>query len=177
MIIKQLLDEVIKKEGGYVNHPADKGGPTNFGITLAVLTVHRGKKCTADDVKAMSEDEARDIYEDMYYLKPKINLLPDALEPQVFDIAVNSGPGRAIKMLQQVLNLAGFECSVDGDIGPKTVHAAQLGYEAMGPYLVNALSEAREAFYQNIVARNPSQKVFLRGWINRARSFRVPVEG
>lgn len=173
MDIETQLEQLLRREGGYVNHPNDKGGPTKYGITQAVLSEWLGHPASMDEVKNLSVELAKEIYGDRYYRAPKIDTLPEALQPQLFDIAVNSGPKKSIRMLQEVLCMAGFECAVDGVVGPGTRKKAQEAYAAMGHLLINAIAEYREHFYRQIVANNPSQAVFLKGWLNRAREFKV----
>ena len=169
---------ILKHEGGFVNDPLDRGGATNLGITQQTLSDWRGHKVTVEDVRNLTEEEARDIYDTRYLRKPKINQLPFP-HPQVlvFDMAVNHGPGRAIKLLQKTIKKAGFgPISVDGGIGPQTVAACERAQEAMGPYLQNAIVEERKAFYESIIERSPSQERFRRGWMNRADSFLLDVD-
>lgn len=173
MNIEQLLEDLLRREGGYVNHPNDKGKATKYGITQATLSKHLGHNASIEEVKSLDKELAKEIYLADYYYSPRINTLPEALQPQLFDWGVNSGPRRAIRALQEVLNLAGYETDIDGMIGPDTRKKAQLAYEQMGPLLINALVEMREHFYRQIVANNPSQGVFLSGWLNRANEFRV----
>ncbi len=174
--IEQMIDDVIRREGGYVNHPADKGGPTKYGITQQTLTARREKPATAEDVQAMKEEEAREIYRAFYFLRPKLNRLPAIIQPQMFDIAVNSGPKQAVRLLQRVLNRMGFGPLVeDGIIGPQTCRSAEAAAEILETDLNNALVEERCDFYHALVALNPSQKVFLKGWLRRAEEFRESV--
>ena len=168
---------ILKHEGGYVDDPADRGGATNLGITQATLTEWRGHPVSKDDVRNLTEAEAREIYESEYLKRPKIDWLPFP-HPQVFvfDMAVNHGPGRAIKILQETINKAGFgPIGVDGGMGPMTKAAAERAQEEMGPYFQNAMVEERKAFYERIIANNPSQERFRRGWMRRADSFTLPV--
>ena len=168
---------ILKHEGGFVNDPLDRGGATNLGITQATLSEWRGHKVSVDDVRNLTEEEARDIYSNRYLQKPKIDWLPFP-HPQVlvFDMAVNHGPGRAIKILQKTINKAGFgPISVDGGMGPATKAACERAQEEMGAYLQNAIVEERKAFYEAIIERSPSQERFRRGWMNRAESFVLPV--
>lgn len=170
--IKHLVDEVLSKEGGFVNHPADKGGATNFGITQHTLSKYLEQNVTVEDVKALDVETARHIYELRYYRSPKIDRLPEDIQHFVFDSAVNHGPRRAIKFVQNVCNDAGFGPIVaDGLMGPKTRAQANACYQELDDWMVVALVEERQMFYANIVANNPSQSVFLVGWLNRARSF------
>lgn len=170
--ISQLINEVLSREGGFVNHPADKGGATNFGITQATLSRYLERVVTVDEVRALDVQTARDIYELQYYHAPRIDKLPEAIQPFVFDCAVNHGPRRAIKLVQQVCNEAGFgPLTVDGLMGPRTKAVADACNAAMGEWMVVALVEERRMFYLKIVERDESQRVFLKGWLARANSF------
>ena len=108
MDVETMIDEILVKEGGYVNHPADRGGPTNFGITQKTLSRYLEVAVTAEMVKALDVETARDIYELNYYRIPRIDKLPPPIQPFLFDSAVNHGPRRAIKFLQEVCNDAGY---------------------------------------------------------------------
>lgn len=170
--VNSLIDEVLQKEGGYVNHPADKGGPTKFGITQATLEDWRGLPVSSLDVQYMSQDEARDIYEARYYVDPGLPALPVMLRPLVFDMAVNHGPVTAIKLLQEVVGrMSGKPMACDGMIGPMTIAACNIAVNVYGHDTVRQLVSRRKAFYQAIVKNNPSQAVFQAGWIKRADSF------
>jgi lysozyme family protein len=171
---------ILKHEGGYVNHPNDKGGPTNYGITQDTLSRWLGRPASIEDVKNLTKEEAREIYETRYLTGPRIHTLPDPPQTLVLDMAVNHGPRTAIKMVQRVVNMAdvhgeGGPIDVDGIVGPQTRRAVKTTQEKMGNYFQNAIVEERIGFFKRIVARNPSQEVFLRGWLNRAESFRLPV--
>lgn len=171
----QMIDDILAREGGFVNHPADRGGPTNFGVTQATLTSWRGREATIDDVRSLTMDEARDIYRTRYYVGPKIDRLPSLIQPLVFDMSINHGPGTAIKLLQRVLNERGITCEVDGGIGDETIRCAQTAVDQFGEDLINFLVDKRIQFYHQIVDKNSSQSVFLNGWLNRANEFRVAV--
>lgn len=172
MSIDEMLNDVIAKEGGYVNHPNDKGGATKYGITQKTLSKYLEKAVTIEEVKALDIETAKDIYELRYYRSPKIDRLPSKIQPFVLDCAVNHGPRRAIKFVQHVCNDAGFgPLTVDGLMGPKTKMKAGECLEALNHWMLLALIEERQAFYGLIVQNNPSQEVFLKGWMNRARSF------
>ena len=121
----------------------------------------------------MKIDEARDIYRTRYYVQPKIDKLSELIQPLVFDMSINHGPGTAIKLLQRVLNDVGNPCSVDGGLGGETLSCAESAVGQLGTELVNKLVERRIGFYHAIVDRDASQKVFLKGWLRRAREFLV----
>lgn len=182
MTVDALLRDILRREGGYVDHPNDRGGATNWGVSLRYakgvgLDLDGDGDTDKDDIRLVTPEVALALYREDFYEGPRIDRLPEAIQPVMVDWAVNSGPPRAIMGLQEVLTMAGFPCTADGVIGPQTRRQAEAADRAMGPYLVNALVDMREHFYRSIVARNPSQRVFLNGWLNRAREFRVPVSG
>lgn len=171
--IMAMIKDVIEKEGGYVNNPADKGGPTNWGITLSTLEAWRDDNdLYSEDIRLLTKSEALEIYEDIYYLKPGINRLDDRLQPIVFDMAVNHGPSKAIKLLQKAVAMAGFgQLNQDGIIGANTINASNKAIMRKQQQFINLICDVRKDFYRSIVKSNPSQSVFLAGWINRANSF------
>ena len=169
--IQHEIDQILKREGGFVNHPADKGGPTNMGITQKALTMWLAREATLADVEKLSKQTARDIYYTQYYIKPGINDLPELIRPIVFDMVANSGK-RGIKLLQDAFNCHGYECGkVDGYIGQETTSAAKAAVEQMGNELIKVLVRRRVIFYEGIVKTDPTQRAFLAGWIVRAESF------
>lgn len=139
----EIIDAILRHEGGYVNDPVDRGRCTNHGITLATLSSWRGHAVTCEDVKALTESEARQIYKERY-LQP-FDAIEAAIKPHVVDIAVNSGVFRA----RQLLSMA---------------------QQSDKPIAV-ALVIERLKFYARIVAADPQQARFFNGWINRAVSF------
>jgi lysozyme family protein len=175
--VQEMIDDILRREGGYVDHPADRGGPTKYGITQRTLSVYIGRAALASEVQALSEAVAREIYERNYYIAPRIDRLPETIQPFIFDCAVNHGPRRAVKFVQSVCNQAGYTplLSVDGAMGPKTKKAAEWAEGDMGPYFLPALLEERRNFYRLIVAQRPSQEVFLAGWMNRVDEFEMEV--
>ncbi len=175
--VNQLIDDLLRREGGYVNDPSDPGGPTNFGITIHTLSAVRGHKATASEVKALTRDEAEQIYRTQYYIKPKINLLPEDLQPSVFDMYVNAGT-RSVKILQETLNKFGEDLTVDGSIGPQTITAADEIDSIAGHYLVDAYGIERREYYYRLADRRPATRKYAKtqkggkgGWINRAEEF------
>lgn len=170
--VDEMIADIIRREGGYSNNKNDRGSYTKFGVTLKTLNSWRGKECSQEDVKALTKEEAAQIYKAGYFYKPKIDKLPEALQPVVFDMAVNMGPKQAIKIMQRVIGRIADGISIDGIIGPKTVKAARDAINAIGTsVVVNQITDERIIFYRNIVKRDPSQIVFLNGWENRAREF------
>lgn len=172
--IATMMDALMEREGGYAHHPADKGGPTKFGITQKTYARYLGRAVTADEVKNLAPETAREIYYTFYYLQPRLEALPAAIQPLMLDMSVHHGPAQAVKLLQRVVNLAGIaKLAEDGICGAATQKAALSAHQKMGPYLINALVDERLTLLRHIVGRSPSQLVFLRGWESRAESFRV----
>lgn len=166
--IDRMIADLIDREGGFVNHPADRGGATKYGITRATLANWRGSPVSSHDVKALERSEAVEIYRAVYFFGPGIDNLPAGLQAHVFDIGVNSGPRTAVKLLQRSLNGLGERLKVDGIIGPETrAAAARHPADVVNRELVTV----RLGFYEDIVASDPRQVAFIKGWRNRAQSF------
>ena len=164
MTIDQILDEVIRREGGYVHDPVDRGGPTKCGITQRTLRAWRGQAVTAADVRRLTRDEARAIYQRRYVDEPGFATLPNPLRAQVIDNAVLSGPRQAVKDLQRAIG----GVAVDGKLGPKTRAALR----RRGVRVVHArLIQVRAARIGRLVQRAPAQVRFLRGWLTRITAF------
>ncbi len=163
-----LFDRLIKREGGYVDHPDDAGGPTHFGITLATLKRWRKRRVvTAADVKALTRREAREIYEAWYFFGPKLHLIASPrLREHMLDCVVLHGPKRPIRWLQE---LAGAQ-PIDGSIGPITAAAVSAQDTRT---LNNLLMRRRVRYMARRVTRKPSQAVFADGWIKRATEFLI----
>jgi lysozyme family protein len=170
--VNEMIGDIIRREGGFVNHPADRGKATKYGITLETLSKWRGRPTGVENVKQLTVTEAADIYMAEYFLIPKINLLPPELQPVVFDMAVNMGPKQAIKILQTVISEFVLKIDVDGLIGKETLNNTEDVLSVVGSkYLLSKITDERIKFYRDIVKRNPSQVVFLKGWENRAMEF------
>jgi len=149
------LPLILAHEGGYVDHPKDPGGATNLGITLDTLSAHRGRKVTKDDVKALTVAEAGAIYQKNYWHAACCDQLPPGVDYMIFDLAVNSGVGRARKYLQRAAGVAD-----DGIIGPATLAAVK----ARKPLqLIDSISGLRDAFYRGL----KEFPTFGRGWLRR----------
>lgn len=172
--VDAMIDDILRREGGFVDHPNDRGGPTNFGITLRTLASWRGGNVGRDDVRRLGQAEARTIYKDRYFVKPRIDRLPAAIQPVIFDMCINHGPGTAIKVLQEVVNGISPPCEVDGGVGDETIESAAKALIAAGPKaFVNKIVDRRVALFKAIVANDASQQVFLKGWLRRAEEFRA----
>ena len=116
----KCLKLVLKHEGGYVDHPRDPGGATNYGVTKKVYESYLGRECTKQEVKDMSLEAVAEIYKRKYWDKVRGDDLPSGLDWCIFDFAVNAGVSRASKLLQGFL-----KTSVDGIIGSGTLSAIE----------------------------------------------------
>lgn len=159
-----LITELIQREGGFTDNPADKGGPTKYGVTQATLAAWRGTDVTAADVQALSVADARQILYQMFLVRPGLSVITDPeLRGEAFDISVNSGPEAAVKMFQRALGVP-----PDGIFGAVTLSAL---LAADNRQLYYRLAAQRLRFLGQIITRNPSQAVFAAGWLNRVASF------
>jgi lysozyme family protein len=159
MTVDQLIDEIMDREGGYVDHKDDRGGATKFGITKQTLTEWRGHPVTVADVKALGIGEARDIYLSQYVVRPGFLSLPDPLLAHVVDFGVNAGPAQATKTLQRVVGVKD-----DGVLGPKT-RAALASADIAD--VTRRFWQERIRYYGHLVALRPANATFLDGWLNR----------
>jgi len=180
-----------KWEGGESDHPDDGGGLTKYGVSLKFLGGLSGTQSNRDVLERMgirlpitrqviydlTRDQAASLFRWQFWDKLRLGLIP--LRPAVvlYDAAVNSGPAQSVKLAQRGYNRCvayGQPLVVDGIMGPATRAAMQL---ADTDKCLSAMLDAREKFFQTIVDNNPSQQVFLRGWINRVDDLRRYVRG
>jgi lysozyme family protein len=185
-------DKLLLVEGGYVDHPLDRGGPTKFGVTLASWQrfgrdLNNDGRIDANDVKLMTEADAVAVYKTQYW--DKINgdkIKSQAVAEIVFDMYVNA-PSIAVKMLQNILNRSfGKSLAIDGALGPMTLQAVN----SVDAGRLHDLYKQARVIYYNYRAANiepvghwpqffaaqgikqvASQKVFLKGWLNRVATF------
>jgi lysozyme family protein len=130
-------------------------GATNFGITQATLADFRKKPVTVAEVKAMTKDEAGEIYRWRYCSPPLSEALPEGVDYMVFDLAVNSGVSRAVKFLQLTVG-----ATPDGVVGPATLKAVS---SMPTREIIEKMSDRREAFFRSL----PTFGTFGRGWLRR----------
>lgn len=164
MTDEDIISAILLREGGFVDHPLDKGGATKYGVTHETLESYRGHDVTVEDVKALTQNEARMIYRQKFILEPGLFVIKnDTLRALLVDMAVNHGPRNAVKLLQRALGV-----SDDGMVGEKTV--AALG--AMdAPSAYRKACAARVRFYGRIITNDPKQAVFAADWMDRVADF------
>ena len=157
----QALKQVLKYEGGYVDHPKDPGGPTNKGVTQAVYDSWRkSQNLPTQSVRSISDAEVASIYRNLYWDKIRGDDLPSGVDFAVFDYAVNSGVSRAAKTLQGVVGVL-----QDGVIGPATIEAAKT-------YVAMAVTNKRLAFMQSLSIWS----TFGKGWAARIADVKAQIK-
>lgn len=180
--VTEIATQIVDREGGYVNDPDDPGGATNYGVTIHTmrrlgLDLTKDGRVDTDDVRVLTRAHAVSIFVEHYFRDPRIDRLPQILQPSVFDMYVNAG-ANAVKILQRLFCDMRIEVTVDGVIGPKTIAAAQQAIAAAPDHLVDAYGIARRNYYYDLADRRPaSRKYAMRrdggkgGWIKRAEEF------
>lgn len=172
--IEAIIDQIIIVEGGFTDHPDDKGGPTCWGITEKVARAYDYTGPMQDLPKSI----ARQIYNHVYYLKPKLDLLyplSHQVTEEVMDTGVNCGSGTAIKMLQTALNVLNDserlykDIQVDGLLGEGSATALRKFLEARGEdgetVLLKCLNCLQGVRYMELCARREKNESFLYGWM------------
>lgn len=162
------LDLMFGHEGGYVNVKSDRGGPTKYGITHKTLAAARGvTSVTAAQVKAMTREEAVEIYRRSYWAQAGGDLLPSGLDYAAFDFGVNSGPQTAVKKLQAVLQAKKvYAGNIDGHIGEQTI-AAMSAYPGGVKELIIDYCEERMRYLRSLTNAKTGFPVNGRGWTIR----------
>jgi lysozyme family protein len=157
MTFKEAIEIVLKHEGGYVNDKDDPGGETNMGVS---------KKAYPDlDIKTLTKKDVHGIYFRDYWQKAKCDKLPNNLQLIYFDMVVNMGKSRAVKILQEAINAKGVQTDIDGGIGPQTIRNAsksKLEEERLRVY--------RLKYYALLVNKKPKLEKYYYGWCKRTLS-------
>lgn len=183
--VREIAEQIVAREGGYVNDPDDPGGATKYGVTIHTLR-RLGLDLTGDgtigvsDVRALSRSQAVDIFVRHYFERPRINEMPVALQASLFDMYVNAG-GNAVKILQRMLREMGYAVTVDGAIGPQTLKAARDAAAPDAQALRDSYGVARRNYYFRIADGRVASRKYARsrrggkgGWIRRAEEFLSP---
>lgn len=166
---QKVIEQILAHEGGFNDIKEDFGGPTNFGISLNFLKLFKkdlNKDGVIDskDIRSLKKDDAIFIYWTNFW-KPLYDILPEKVGMKMFDVAVNAGDKRSNIILQKAVNALGGKLTEDGLIGKVTIDSAN---KIDAEKLLNEYCNQQANFYKAIVAKNPSQKKFLNGWLNRA---------
>lgn len=183
--VREIAEEIIAREGGYVNDPDDPGGATKYGVTIGTmrrlgLDLDGDGQVTAEDVKRLSREQARDIFIKYYFEQPGIARLPEVLQATVFDMYVNAG-ANAVRILQRLLGKMGHPVTVDGAIGPQTAAAAALAAAEAPHHIADAYGIERRNYYYRLADSRPASRKYATtragtkgGWILRAEAFISP---
>jgi lysozyme family protein len=172
--VDQLIDDLLDREGGYVHHPADRGGATCWGITETVARANGH----AGPMRTLSRATAADIYRRLYWFRPgydRVAARAPLLAAELFDTAANMGPATATAFLQRALNALNRGASdfpdlrVDGQIGGATLAALDAFAARRGRGGEQVLLKAVEALqgerYLTLAERRPANEAFLYGWL------------
>lgn len=152
---EKALEAVLHHEGGFVNHPADPGGMTNLGCTKKVWEEWVGHPVDEKTMRALTPGDVAPLYKKKYWDAVKGDELPDGVDYIVFDTAINSGPGRAIKFLQGCVGV-----DMDGALGPVTLAAVRVFNREQ---LIQDYAFRRLSFLQDL----PTWGTFGKGWARR----------
>ena len=157
---EKSLQYVLESEGLFTDNPLDSGGATMKGITLDTYRLFKkNTHLTPNDLKNISDADISTIYLNQYWNACRCSELPNGIDYCVFDMAINSGTGMSVKLLQKSVGT-----DIDGVLGSITL-ALIKGKDQLG--LIRAFSDQKESFYRNVVAKRPSQSVFIDGWLAR----------
>lgn len=172
--VDQIIEHIIRVEGGYVDHPHDRGGPTKYGITEAVAREYG----YTGDMRLLPVSVARGIYRRIYFIEPKLDHIEKrsiTLAAELTDTGVNMGTEWPIRFLQTALtvfNQSGRlypDLTVDGRIGPVTLNALDLFLEARGQegeqVLVATVDHLQAARYIELALAREKNESFVYGWI------------
>lgn len=164
---EELVPYILRWEGGFVNDPADSGGATNLGVTIATFRQFYGEDKTTEDLIHISMKQWEHIFKTGYWDK----FLGDAIRSQsvaniIVDWAWMSGVKRVTKRVQKILGV-----KADGIFGPKSL-AALNACEPSNLFLV--IKSARVDYYKEIIGVSPQKRKFLKGWLNRLNA--MPYE-
>lgn len=163
--LDKSLEWLLDEEGGWSDHPLDRGGKTMYGITQTTYNAFRKKKGRkGQSVGLITKQEAKELYYEEYWLAAGCHRLPYPISYLVFDAAVNSGVSRGVRWLQE-----GLKVTVDGKVGPNTVKEAARVLEEGDTEKLLGIVDARTKFLARLVQRNPSQSAFLLGWWRRTQ--------
>jgi len=152
---------LLKHEGGYSNHPSDPGGRTNLGVTAKVWQEWVGHPVDEKQMRALTAEDVAPLYKRKYWDACRADELVSGLDYAVFDFAVNSGVGRAVKLLQGCVGVV-----ADGGIGPATMAAVN---QAVPTNLIEDFSNARLQFLKSL----KTFPVFGKGWERRVNEVKA----
>ena len=179
----KIIPTILKHEGGLTNDKYDRGGITNYGISLtfakdtndkALLDVDHDGDIDANDIRKLTKEQAIKVYRKHFWDKAKLDEInSDKIALAIMDTGVNHGIYKGISMAQETLNKLGKKVDVDKIMGPQTINALN----SVDPdTFVETYLKSRKNYYRRIVETRPTQNMFFRGWMNRLDSLNSAVE-
>jgi lysozyme family protein len=164
------FEVILEHEGGFVNHPSDPGGATNYGVSYRFLKginledadIDRDGDLDIDDILALTVEDSKAIYKKYFWDPLHLEGIEnEMLRLHIFDHGVNAGLKTAVKLLQRILQL-----DDDGYIGNMTTEATN----SYNGDIIEEYMNARKGYYLNIIEMNPKLATFKRGWFNRVEN-------
>lgn len=169
------VELVLKHEGGFSDHEKDKGGATNYGISLRLLKqmgidITGDGLINSDDILSLSIEDAKEIYRKEFWDRHGYDGIDSlVIASKVMDLAVNIGGKNANKLIQKAVNIINHHAlEVDGVLGSKSFKAInKIINDDQEEKLLKLLKKGAQFFYERLVEDNPELKVFLKGWLRR----------
>ena len=164
----KAYDYTLKNEGGWSNHPADRGGSTMMGVTIGTYSRWLGRRASEEELRKIEPATVKAIYKEWYFDVNRLDEIKSfAIACAIYDIGVVCGIRTSARLAQRALRNLGQEFIViDGIIGRATLRSLNNVSESE---FINEFKLLVDAHFKSIVERNPSQQVFLRGWLNRSK--------
>lgn len=174
---EKCIPVILKNEGGFTDDKFDKGGATNFGISvrfaegtgdLELFDMDQDGDIDRDDMYNLTQEVAEEAYKKYFWDKYRLDdLTSDKKALVIFDAAVNHGIPNTTAMVQKAIDACGETITVDGKFGPKTFSLIESLDEDV---FIESFLNIRSKFYNRIVEKNPTQSKFLKGWLNRIKN-------
>lgn len=174
-MFEEAIVHILKNEGGYVDHKADPGGATNYGVSLRFLKTlglygdfNNDGLINGNDIKSMNVNEAKALYKKFWWDKHKYGHIESPkIATKILDMSINLGSYRAHCIIQHSLNDSGHDLLVDGIIGWKTIKAINKHKDQnkLLSYIIANLSK----YYLELYNNDKEKRVnFIVGWLKRA---------
>jgi len=172
----RAFTKTLGHEGGYSNHPADRGGETNWGITFMTLEIAKRQGWVNQDItiRSLTQNDAKTIYFEMYWKTLRLNeILNGVISAEIFDTAVNMGTRVACLISQRAMNFLGCDLKEDGVIGPSTLSSLNYWSKKDAQSLFICLNGFQFMRYAEIIKADPNQRIFSRGWSKRIQEYKT----
>lgn len=178
---QEIINRVLKHEGGFINHKNDPGGATKWGVSLRWLQkqadsdlidgdLDNDGDIDVDDIKEVDKEDASRFYYKNWWNRHNYSSYEKPVGEKLFDMAINMGSEQAHKLLQRALNMLGEDLVVDGIIEGPNTQESLTRHDAQ--QIVDALCDTQLDFYQSLVEQDDKYAAFIEGWTKRAEAFR-----